>query len=147
VILVVDASVALKWFFSARSDEPDGDHALSILEGIGSGRLRMVQPPHFLAEMAAVLAREKRDGAYADLGDLQRIEWDEADDPQLYPVAVGLAVRLGQHVFDTLYHATALGTEGATLVTADRRYFRRAHGIGRIAWLSDWEVDAGTDRA
>ena len=35
-----------------------------------------------------------------------------------------MALRLGQHLFDTLYHAVALHTPGATLVTADKRYFK-----------------------
>ena len=58
MILVVDASVALKWFFRERPDEPDVRPATEILTAVGDGRVRMVQPPHFLAEVAAVLARE-----------------------------------------------------------------------------------------
>jgi predicted nucleic acid-binding protein len=44
---------------------------------------------------------------------------------------------LRQHLFDTLYHAVALET-GATLVTADERYYETARGEGNITLLSDF---------
>ena len=59
MIVVIDASVALKWFFSAREDEAHVDNALEILRGIDDGKAQMVQPPHFLAEVAAVLAAQE----------------------------------------------------------------------------------------
>ena len=46
-----------------------------------------------------------------------------------------LARALGQHVFDTLYHAVALLTPGAMLVTADERYYRKAAAYGSIVLL------------
>jgi predicted nucleic acid-binding protein len=57
VILVVDASVALKWFFHTRGNEAKADCALAILSGIDEGRIQLAQPPHFIAEVAAVLTR------------------------------------------------------------------------------------------
>ena len=40
-----------------------------------------------------------------------------------------------------LYHALALSTPGAVLVTADRRYFDKRSHLGQISWLPDlqWE--------
>jgi Ca2+-binding RTX toxin-like protein len=43
------------------------------------------------------------------------------------------------HLFDTLYHAVALQTPGALCVTADRRYLAKAHPVGQIAWLGDYQ--------
>ena len=59
MICVVDASVAVKWFASADWALRKGhiEPALNILRASASGRLEFFQPPHFLAEVAAVLAR------------------------------------------------------------------------------------------
>lgn len=138
MILVVDASVAIKWFLHFREDEDHCQRALEILARIGDGRVLLVQPPHFLAEMGAVLAREKPADALADLSDLMVVEFESAAEPVVYQTACELALRLGQHLFDTLYHAVTLHTPGATLVTADKRYFRNARDVGRIALLADF---------
>lgn len=140
MIVVVDASVALKWFFNARDDESHVDTALDILKGIDIGNIQMVQPPHFVAEVAAVLAREKQEGAHADLEDLQRLEWDVIQDARIYSTAVKLSVNSGQHLFDTLYHATALQIQDAILVTADERYFEKAAEVGSIVRLGDFRL-------
>lgn len=138
MILVLDASVAIKWFLHFRDGEDHCQRALEILSRVGDGRVRVVQPPHFLAEMGAVLAREKPADAVSDLRDLMAVEFESATEPVVYETACKLAVRLGQHLFDTLYHAVALNTPGATLVTADKRYFSRAREVGRIALLADF---------
>jgi predicted nucleic acid-binding protein len=52
--------------------------------------------------------------------------------------AVDLAARLDHPVLDTLYHALALATPGAVLVTADRRCFDKACALGQIRWLQDF---------
>ncbi|MBK8120889.1 MAG: type II toxin-antitoxin system VapC family toxin [Sulfuritalea sp.] len=138
MILVVDASVAIKWFLNFRDAEDHCQRALEILARVGDGRAIMVQPPHFLAEIGAVLAREKPADALSDLRDLMAVEFEPASEPAVYETACKLAMRMGQHLFDTLYHAVALHTPGATLVTADKRYYRRASDVGRIALLADF---------
>ena len=140
MILVVDASVALKWFLGERRDEPRAGEATAILRSIDTGRVRMVQPPHFLAEVAAVLAREQPATAGEDMLLLQAIEWEVAEPPEIYATAVELSIRLQHHVFDTLYHATALHADDAALVTADETYYRKAHAQGRIVRLGDFEL-------
>ncbi|MBD9357295.1 type II toxin-antitoxin system VapC family toxin [Methylomonas albis] len=138
MILVVDASVALKWFFQDRDNEEDCDLALAILYGVDEGRIRLMQPPHFIAEVAAVLTREKPDEAEDDLFDLLNIESRVANEPEIYTTAIDLAARYRHHLFDTLYHAVALNTPGATLITADTAYYRKAEGSGRILLLRDY---------
>lgn len=140
MIVVVDASVAIKWFVSVKPDEGHADRALRILEQAVRGSLQMVQPPHFIAEVAAVLARLKPDVAQDDLADLLDIEHQTLDTPQAYATAVTLAARHEHHLFDTLYHAVALQTPGATLVTSDARYFGKARAEGRIALLSEFSL-------
>ena len=138
MILVVDASVALKWFLGARSDKAPAENAATILRAVGAGRVEMVQPPHFLAEVAAVLARELPATAGEDLLHLQSVGWDVAEWPWIYATAIDLSIRLRHHVFDTLYHATALRHQGATLVTADETYYGKARAEGGIVRLRDF---------
>jgi predicted nucleic acid-binding protein len=67
VILVLDASVVIKWFFRDESNEQHAEQALQILSAVGTGVVMLVQPPHFMAEVSAVLAREKPEQAQADM--------------------------------------------------------------------------------
>lgn len=145
MILVVDASVALKWFFRAPGEEEEHtERATAILAGIDDDRVRMLQPPHFLAEVAAVLARRKPDDARDDLTALQALDWEVVEEPDVYTAALALTARLEHHLFDTLYHAVALETPDATLVTADRRYYERARDEGAITLLRDLELPPPT---
>lgn len=138
MIGVVDASVALKWFFQDRDNEADCDLALSILYAVDEGRINLMQPPHFISEVAAVLAREKPDEAEDDLFDLLNIESRFVNEPEIYTTAIDLAKRYRHHLFDTLYHAVALNTPGATLITADTAYYQKAKESGRILLLKDY---------
>jgi len=141
VILVVDASVALKWFLQIPDSEPDSDRALALLTGIDDESVQLVQPAHFIAEVAAVLARAKPDTAEDDLLDLLNIEYSTIETPETYARALELSIRYGHHLFDTLYHAVALNVPGASLITADRRYYDKANGEGQIILLADWSPD------
>ena len=141
MILVVDASVALKWFLQIPDSEPDSDRALALLTGIDDESVQLVQPAHFIAEVAAVLARAKPDTAEDDLLDLLNIEYSTIETPETYARALELSIRYGHHLFDTLYHAVALNVPGASLITADRRYYDKANGEGQIILLADWSPD------
>lgn len=134
--IVVDASVALKWMFRTRDDEADVAQALELLRGVLEDRITLVQPPHFVAEVSAVLARESPERAQSSLRDLLDIEMQIVETENIYARAVSLAVRHGHHLFDTLYHAVALEMDDAMLVTADDHYIRKAKADGRIIRLS-----------
>lgn len=138
MILVVDASVALKWFLHIPDSEPDRDRALTLLGCVDDERVQLVQPPHFIAEVAAVLARATPDAAEDDLLDLLNVEYTTIETPETYAAALELSIRYRHHLFDTLYHAVALNVPGASLITADRRYYDKASGEGRIILLADW---------
>lgn len=141
MILVVDASVALKWFFQSRDNETDCGLALAILAGIDEGRVQLLQPAHFIAEVTAVLAREKPAEAGNDLLDLLNIESRFSDESEIYATAIDLSVRYRHHLFDTLYHAVALHSPSAILITADETYYRKAHGAGRMMRLQDYGMN------
>jgi predicted nucleic acid-binding protein len=142
VKLVLDASVVLKWFFSQGPDEADTGAALALLKAVGEGVVSLVQPPHFVAEVAAVLVRESPQDAQRCLRDLLDIDMQLADDPQVMARAVDLSARYTHHLFDTLYHAVALETPGAVLVTADAAYLRKAAAEGQIVSLMKFRLPA-----
>jgi len=142
LICVVDASVAVKWFVNAdwALREDHVEPALDILRFSAQGTVDLLQPPHFLAEVAAVLSRIKPEGALRDIDSLAALDITWAAPTTAYARAIDLARRLDHHLFDTLYHALALANAGAVLITADRRYFDKACHLGQIAWLPDWQT-------
>jgi predicted nucleic acid-binding protein len=141
VRLVLDASVALKWFFRAQPDEQDGDVASEILKAYAAGQIELLAPPHFEAEMCAVLAREAPDTMAEHLADLLDLAIPVRGDAAAYARAMQLSRDLDHHLFDTLYHAVALEAEDSLLVTADARYFAKASRSGGIQLLSRWSRD------
>ena len=75
MIVTVDASDALKWFFQDRDDEADVDAALNMFRAVADGSTKLVQPPHFMAEMTGVLAREAPSTAAASMEDLHALDF------------------------------------------------------------------------
>ena len=140
MICVVDASVAVKWFVKGdwALREDDIEPALEILKASTCGTLDFYQPPHFLAEVAAVVSRLQPDQAQQPIDNLAQLNITWAAPTVAYAQAIELARQLDHHLFDTLYHAVALSIPGAVLITADRRYFAKAQHLGQIAWLADF---------
>ena len=140
MIVGVAASVAVKWFVDAdwALREQDTEQAIDLLRASMAGKLELLQPPHFLAEVAAVLTRIAPGHALQNITDLTALDIDWAAPTDAYARAIELSSQLDHHLFDTLYHALALDTPGAVLVTADRSYFDKARHLGQIAWLPDW---------
>ena len=137
MMMCVDASVAVKWFLNVRGDESDCERAQNLLLQVQRGEITLAQPVHFIAEVAAVLAREKPKSALEDLRDLLDVEQRIIDTPETFATALELSIRHQHHLFDTLYHAVALRSDDGVLVTADRRYHDKARSEGRIALLAD----------
>lgn len=135
--LVVDASVAVKWFLPDSSSEPDADRAVALLRAVRDGEVRLLEPPHWPAEIFAVLTRLRPGIAARAIDLLDAMELESAAGADLYKRASHLARQLDHHLFDTLYHALAL-ERNAVLVTADERYLRKARRLGSIVALNDW---------
>jgi predicted nucleic acid-binding protein len=140
--LVLDASVIVKWALADPRAEPDTDRALHLLESVQTGRVTILEPSHWLAEVAAVLCRLVPRRARQIVQLLEAMELPVSDHPDIFAGACDLSIRLREHVFDTLYHAVALTHDDATLVTADDRYYRRGTRIGRIVRLADLPLTA-----
>ena len=135
--LVVDASVALKWFLRGQPSELHVAQAEAVEAAIEQGATELFAPIHWIAEVISVLARAKPnsvDDALLVLYDARPIVIAGA---AVLKLAAGLSMALNHHLFDTLYHAVAL-EEQATLVTADEAYFSKAKDLGAIQLLRDF---------
>ena len=139
-LVVLDASVIVKWMLPGRPGEADVAAAMALFDALRGRRVEVVQPVHWLAEVAAVLGRVSPDTAREDVRDLFALELPVAADADVYDAAVELACALPHHLFDTLYHGVALATPDAVLVTADEAYYAKARGRGAIVRLRDYRV-------
>lgn len=136
--VVVDASVALKWLFGSDRGERDSAQAVALLHRIAAGEIRLLQPVHFVTEVAAVLAREVPERAARSMSLLLRIDMEVDTEGTTVLRAIDLSIAHGQHLFDALYHAVALGHDDAVYVTADERYWRTAQASGRVVRLAEF---------
>jgi predicted nucleic acid-binding protein len=121
-----------------RQEEAHVEEALQILNVFSEGEAQCYQPPHFVAEVMGVLTRLRPEKAQANLRDLLNMDFQNVEMTAVYATACELSMELKHHIFDTLYHAVALNTPGAILVTADEAYYRKAQSIGRILRLQDY---------
>lgn len=135
--IVIDASVVVKWVFPESEGEDDAEQALSLLTEVKAGRLNPLQPPHWLAEVGAVVTRLRPEIADSVLGLLDAMEFPVVNDLAVFKRASRIARDLDHHLFDTLYHAVAFEYD-LTLVSADGRYYRKARRLGRIISLRRW---------
>ena len=103
--VVLDASVLVKWLLQDPRREADTVQATRLVESVVNGTQSAVQPPHWLAEVGAVLARESPGTASDDVVMLRALEIPVIDEPHVWRRACELAIDLKQHMFDTLYHA------------------------------------------
>ena len=141
--VVADANVAIKWLLPPTAAEQDQDLAVALLEKVRSGEIALREPPHWLAEVAAVLSRLAPATARQNIEDLYAMRIPVVATLKIYTTASSLAISHDQHVFDTLYHAVALDSPDCTLVTADERYYKKARGRGNIVLLRDFSLAAG----
>jgi len=137
VILVIDASVAVKWALPEAGAEEQTDEALAVLAAIDSDQTEVLQPAHWLIEVAAVLVRLWPEAADKAIHRLDLMNLPTAADAPIMRTAIRLARELDHHLFDTLYHAIAL-ERGGLLVTADGRYARKAYHLGSVIELRHW---------
>lgn len=142
--LVVDASIAVEWVLQTPGGGNGALRAIELLRAARQGLLQIVQPPHWLIEVAAVVARLRPEGVIEGIDLLDALQFEVAFDVDILKRASRMSVKTQQHLFDSLYHAVALERE-AVLLTADERYLRQARSFGNILSLAEWRPPAGTE--
>lgn len=119
-IVIVDASVAAKWFFN----EEHGADALAVL----SGDNKLHAPDFLRLEMDSILCKWIRRGLISpddgrDIRDtFRRYDIEYHPFAEFQDSAYMLASQYGRSVYDCLYVALAVGLKGR-MVTADRRLY------------------------
>ena len=137
---VVDASVTVKWALPVQDGETHQEQALALLRDIQQGNGQVLQPPHWLAEVAAVLTRLAPKQSLSMIQRFLAMELPITTEWNVYEQACHLSVELKHHLFDTLYHAVALQSSDTVFITADTQYFRKAAGLGQIMELKNFPL-------
>lgn len=137
--LVIDASVAAKWFLPS-AHEPLSSEALDLLNQYGAGTLRFLVPDLFWAEIgnifwkAARLQRWTNKDAEDALRVIRHRHIPTVSTAVLIEDALSLGIVFDRTVYDSLYVALAL-TSKTHLVTADERLANALAAHLPVKWL------------
>lgn len=138
-LVVVDASVAAKWFLPAKG-ETLIEEAFRLLRQYTKGEVRLVVPDLFWAELGNLLWRAMRQGrcmkatAESALASLKDRKLPTVSTLALLDLALGIATAFDRTVYDSLYVALALHSK-AQLVTADERLANALAAQLPVKWL------------
>jgi predicted nucleic acid-binding protein len=146
-IVVVDASIALKWVIK----ESDSGKALALLGEWSNRKTIMLAPALITYEITNILyqnvrkneiALERAKSALEDVM-LMGIEFDIPQDYRLGRRAIELAHKFGtKATYDSHYLALA-EREGCELWTADTKMWRAVKGeLAWVRWLEDYHPTA-----
>lgn len=128
MIVVVDASVAIKWFVH----EANRAEALSLLDEVGSDPQHFAVPELFYNEMLSVLCRllSSESEINGHLRSLQEMAWTRVGHGRdLLETAVHFSKHHGLRGYDAIYAATAKLLKGSW-VTADAEAHHKIHKLG-----------------
>ena len=138
-LLVIDASVAAKWFLPARGETLTHE-ALELLDRYAKGEVRFVVPDLFWAEFGNILwkatrlARLTEAVAESAIGALRDRGLPTVSSKSLLAQAFAVATAFDRTVYDSLY--VALAVEGkAQLVTADEKLANALAAHLPVKWL------------
>jgi len=137
--LVVDASVAAKWFLPAARETLTRE-ALQLLKRYSSGELRFLVPDLFWAEFANVLwkaVRQRRwQQASAEIAVRAMRDRNFPTVPSLALLedAFAIAAAFDRSVYDSIYLALALASK-THFVTADERLANALAAHLPVKWL------------
>ena len=138
--LVLDASVAVKWFLL--SEEPWKIQALGLLDRYRAEEFEVVVPDLFWAEFGNVLLKATRQGrctateAEESLGRMKALGIPTVPSAALLERAFIIANQYGRSFYDSLYVALAVSLE-ATLITADERLANAVAAYLPVKWLGE----------
>jgi predicted nucleic acid-binding protein len=137
--IVVDASVAAKWFLPAKG-EMLTEEAFGLFRRYAIGEIRFVVPDLFWAELANVLWKAVRRGrcskaaAETGLASLVERKLSTVPSPTLLEAAFRIAMAFDRTVYDSLYVALAVHSK-TQLITADERLANSLAAHFPVKWL------------
>jgi len=135
--LVIDASVAIKWFVR----EVHSEHALTIL----NGHHTLFAPDLLFTECGSILWKKVRrrefgqSDAWRIFRTLEQVPIDASPDATLRPLALEIAFQSGRSVYDSMYIACAMEWE-VPMVTADERLYNATRNgplMRHIVWVAE----------
>ena len=119
--IIVDASVAAKWFFP----EEGSSKALHLL----SGEYELMAPDLLYSEFGNIVWKIHRKGiidsadALEIVNQFQMLPIDIHPTERLLPTAFEIAISSGSTVYDSMYLAMGLCTE-TPVITADNKFYK-----------------------
>jgi predicted nucleic acid-binding protein len=138
--LVVDSSVAIKWFIP----EPYSTEARRILDGYQTGALSFLAPDLINAEFGNIVwkkhvfQRLAADDAQAVIDEFRKVTFTLTSTAVLLEEAYSLAVAHHRSVYDTLYLALSI-RENCKFVTADEKLVNAIGSLfSNIIWVRKW---------
>ncbi|MDA8044703.1 MAG: type II toxin-antitoxin system VapC family toxin [Actinomycetota bacterium] len=127
-LIVVDASVALKWAVT----EPGSDDANVLLDGMINGEVALVAPEHLLGEVGNGLRKRVAQrilavpDALAAFEALIDLEMEFIGGSERWRRSLSAALDWGVTTYDAIYILLAMDL-GSELITADQRLADCAH--------------------
>lgn len=136
--LVLDASVAAKWFLLA--GEPLKEQALNLLARSREGEIAFIIPDLFWAELGNVLLKAVRQGrstapsAEESLRKAKGMELPAIPSAELVEEAFVIARKYNRSFYDSIYLALAVSRH-AVLITADEKLANATAAQLPVKWL------------
>jgi predicted nucleic acid-binding protein len=137
--VVVDASVAAKWFLPSH-DESLTRQAARLLDAFVGRQVRFLEPDLFWAELANMFwkavrqQRWRRESAETALNAMLDRNFPTVSSISLLEEACGIASEFDRSVYDSLYVSLALRARGE-LITADERLAKALAAHLPVKWL------------
>jgi len=137
--VVVDASVAAKWFLPSHEESLTRE-AARLLEVFVETQIRFIEPDLFWAELANLFwkavrqQRWRREAAEAALKAMLERDFPTVSSRSLLEEAHAIASEFDRSVYDALYVALALRAQGE-LITADERLANALAAHLPVKWL------------
>lgn len=137
-LVVPDASVLLKWVL--RSDDEEGqDRARDLKTSWLAGGCQIIVPTLWVFEVGNILGLKHTAAADSLLRAMIDLRMPEESPAAYSPLIFRLMRDYDVTCYDAAYHALAVH-RGGTMLTADRRYARKAAGAGHVRLLDDWRA-------
>ena len=138
-LVVLDASVAAKWFLPEKI-ETLAPEALALLDAYRKKEIQIVVPDLFWVEFASVLWKAIRRGNYpkdsadAALAYMKGLDFPSVSSLELLDKAFEIATAFERTVYDSVYVALAVQTQ-SQLITADERLVNSLAARFPVKWL------------